>query len=52
MERVRVRPFYTPPRIFGHGYKPLPPSRATQAKRIARRAARRARRIASKPRHR
>jgi SAM-dependent methyltransferase len=52
MERVRVRPLYTPPRIFGHGYKPLPPSRATRAKRIARRAARRALRIASKPRHR
>jgi SAM-dependent methyltransferase len=52
MERVRVRPFHTPPRIFGHGYKPLPPSRATQARRIARRAARRARRLAARPRHR
>ena len=52
MERVRVRPFMTPPRIFGHGYKPLPPSRATQARRIARRAARRARRLAARPRHR
>jgi SAM-dependent methyltransferase len=52
MERVRVRPFHTPPRIFGHGYKPLPPSRATRARRIARRAARRARRLAARPRHR
>ena len=52
MERVRVRPFYTPPRIFGHGYKPLPPSRATQARQIARRAARRTRRLAARARHR
>ena len=51
MERVRVRPFMLPPRIFGHGYKPLPPSRATQARRLARRAARRARRLAHTPRH-
>jgi SAM-dependent methyltransferase len=51
MERVRVRPFLTPPRIFGHGYKPLPPSRATQARRIARLAAGRARRLAQSPRY-
>jgi SAM-dependent methyltransferase len=52
MERVRVRPFMTPPRIFGHGYKPLPPSRATRARVIARRAADRAHRRAVRPRHR
>jgi SAM-dependent methyltransferase len=52
MERIRVRPFMMPPRIFGHGYKPLPPSRATRARAIARRAARRARRVATNPRHR
>ena len=52
MERVRVRPFMTPPRIFGHGYKPLPPSRATEARLLARRAAGRVRRLAVRPRHR
>jgi SAM-dependent methyltransferase len=52
MERVRVFPFMTPPRIFGRGYKPLPPSRATQARAIAGRAARRARLVTQKPRHR
>jgi SAM-dependent methyltransferase len=46
MERVRVRPFMTPPRIFGHGYKPRPASRSTQARALARRTAGRARRLA------
>jgi SAM-dependent methyltransferase len=49
MERVRVRPFMTPPRIFGHGYKPHPPSRSRQARTLARRAAGRARRLALRP---
>ena len=52
MERVLVHPFMTPPRIVGHGYKPLPPSRATRAKKVARRAARRARRLAARRRQR
>jgi SAM-dependent methyltransferase len=50
MERVRVHPFMTPPRIFGHGYKPQPPSRSTQATRLARRTAGRAKRLALRPR--
>jgi SAM-dependent methyltransferase len=50
MEHVRVRPFLMPPRIFGHGYKPLPPSRASQARKAARRAARRARGLIRTPR--
>jgi SAM-dependent methyltransferase len=49
MERVRVRPFMAPPRIFGHGYKPRPPSRSRQARAIARRTAGRARRLALRP---
>ena len=49
MERVRVRPFMTPPRIFGHGYKPQPPSRSRQARAVARRTAGRARRLALRP---
>jgi SAM-dependent methyltransferase len=44
MKRVHVEPYMTPPRIFGWGYKPQPPSRATQARRLARRTAGRARR--------
>jgi len=44
MQRVRVRPFMTPPRIFGHGYKPQPPSTPRRAIRTARRTAGRARR--------
>jgi SAM-dependent methyltransferase len=44
MERVRVRPVMTPPRIFGHGYKPQPPSLAVRAVSHARRTAGRARR--------
>ena len=44
MERVRVQPYLTPPRIFGWGYKPKPPSRTSQATRLARRTAGRARR--------
>jgi SAM-dependent methyltransferase len=50
MERVRVGPFMTPPRIFGHGYKPHPPSRRHQARALARRTAGRARRLALRPR--
>ena len=50
MQRVRVRPFMTPPRIFGHGYKPQPPSRTTRATRLARRTAGRAKRLALRPR--
>jgi SAM-dependent methyltransferase len=50
MERVRVRPFMTPPRIFGHGYKPLPASRSALALGLARRTAGRARRLALRPR--
>jgi SAM-dependent methyltransferase len=49
MERVRVRPFMAPPRIFGHGYKPRPLSRSRQARAIARRTAGRARRLALRP---
>jgi SAM-dependent methyltransferase len=49
MERVRVRPFMTPPRIFGYGYKPRPPSRSRQARAIARRTAGTARRLALRP---
>jgi SAM-dependent methyltransferase len=49
MERVRVRPFMTPPRIFGYGYKPRPPSRVEQARAIGRRTAGRARRLALRP---
>jgi SAM-dependent methyltransferase len=49
MERVRVRPFMAPPRIFGHGYKPSPPSRSRQARAVARRTAGRARRLALRP---
>jgi ubiquinone/menaquinone biosynthesis C-methylase UbiE len=52
MERVRVRSFMTPPRIFGHGYKPLPPSRSVQALTLARRTAGRARRVALRSRKR
>jgi SAM-dependent methyltransferase len=44
MERIRVEPYLTPPRIFGWGYKPQPPSRMTRATRLARRTAGRARR--------
>jgi SAM-dependent methyltransferase len=44
MKRVRVQPYLTPPRIFGWGYKPQPPSRTTRATRLARRTAGRARR--------
>src|ERR671915_256257 len=44
MDRVRVEPYLTPPRIFGWGYKPQPPSRTTRATRLARRTAGRARR--------
>jgi hypothetical protein len=47
MERVRA--FMTPPRIFGYGYKPRPPSRSRQARAIARRTAGRARRAALRP---
>ena len=49
MERVRVRPVMTPPRIFGYGYKPQPPSRSRQARAIARRTAGRARTLAFRP---
>jgi SAM-dependent methyltransferase len=49
MERVRVRPFMTPPRIFGHGYKPQPPSRSQKTRAIARRTAGTARRLALRP---
>jgi len=45
MERVSVEPVMTPPRIFGQGYKPQPPSRATRAVSLARRTAGRARRV-------
>jgi SAM-dependent methyltransferase len=44
MERVRVEPFLTPPRIFGWGYKPQPPSTTRQVVGQARRAVGRARR--------
>jgi SAM-dependent methyltransferase len=50
MERVRVRPFMTPPRIFGHGYKRQPPSRSVQARRLARRTAGGVKRLALRPR--
>jgi SAM-dependent methyltransferase len=50
MERVRVRAFMTPPRIFGHGYKPQPPNRTRRARALARRSAGRARRLALRPR--
>jgi SAM-dependent methyltransferase len=49
MERVRVHPFMTPPRIFGHGYKPEPASRSSQARRVARRTAGRAKRLVLSP---
>jgi SAM-dependent methyltransferase len=48
MRGVRVQPFMTPPRIFGHGYKPQP-SRSTQARRLARRTAGRAKRVVLGP---
>jgi SAM-dependent methyltransferase len=44
MARVRVWPVLTPPRIFGTGYKPEPPSPTTLAYKHARRTAGRARR--------
>jgi SAM-dependent methyltransferase len=50
MERVQVRSIMTPPRTFGQGYKPLPPSRASEALVLARRTAGRARRLALRPR--
>lgn len=49
MERVLVRPFMTPPRIFGYGYKPHPPRRSRRVRKQARRAAGRARRLALQP---
>jgi hypothetical protein len=49
MERDRVRPVMTPPRIFGYGYKPRRPSRSEQARAIGRRTAGRARRLALRP---
>jgi SAM-dependent methyltransferase len=44
MERIRVQPFLTPPRIFGWGYKPEAPSATSQVLGQARRTAGRARR--------
>jgi SAM-dependent methyltransferase len=44
MERVRVQPFLTPPRIFGWGYKPQPPSTARQVVGYTRRTVGHARR--------
>ena len=32
MHRVRVRPVMFPPRIFGHGYKPPPPTKRLRAR--------------------
>lgn len=36
MERVRVRPMMTPPRIIGHGWKPRRPSHRVRAARTVR----------------
>jgi hypothetical protein len=44
MKRVKVEPYLTPPRIFGWGYKPQPPSTTTEVIRHARRTVGRARR--------
>jgi SAM-dependent methyltransferase len=45
MERVRVRPLGTPPRLIGHGWKPGRPSYRARATRTVRRARRTATRV-------
>ena len=52
MERVTVAHAMTPPRIFGSGYKPQPPSRARRVTAGARRTAGRARRAVRRRRSR